>query len=95
LVERPVTSPEGLGSHEGRHRAFDARAKTVLITYDLKKRLDQEFFARLVSQLMSSAELPLLASHPSERKRAFPLATATFEASIEGYGRLRMAALQT
>lgn len=69
------------------------RSKLMLITSDLKRRLDKEFFARLVSQLMSSSGATLLATHTKQDQGPASGPEAVFGASIAGYGHMRMTAL--
>jgi hypothetical protein len=66
----------------------------MVITSDLKKRLNAEFFAHLVSQFSSSKAAPS-ASCAWQKEQAVAIPKANFEADVARYGRMRMAALQT
>jgi hypothetical protein len=66
----------------------------MVITSDLKKRLNAEFFARLVAQLSSLKAAPS-ASRAWQKEQSVAIPKANFEADVACYGRMRMAALQT
>jgi hypothetical protein len=68
--------------------------KPMFIMSDLKRRLNPEFFASLVSQLSSSKAAPSV-SCVWQKEQAAEIPKAKFEANVERYGRMRMAALQT
>jgi hypothetical protein len=66
----------------------------MVITSDLKKRLNAKFFARLVAQF-SSLKVAPAASHAWQKEQAAAIPKANFEANVASFGRMRMAALQT
>jgi hypothetical protein len=67
--------------------------KPMLITSDLKRRLNPEFFAHLVSQ-PSSIAAPS-AFYAGQKEQTVATLKAKFETNIACFGRMRMAALQT
>ncbi len=70
------------------------RRNPMLITFDLKRRLDKEFFARLVSQLTSASGPTLRAARSGQDHGPAARPEVVFGAGLAGYGPMRMAVLQ-
>ena len=68
--------------------------KPMLITSDLKRRLNSKFFAHLVSQLSSWKAAPSK-SRTRRKKQTVTTLKANTEANVGCFGRMQMAALQT
>ena len=68
--------------------------KPMLITSDLKRRLNSKFFAHLVSQLSSSKAAPS-ESCTGQKEQTVTTRKAKFEANVGCFGRTQMAELQT